>query len=419
MRAARPPSSNTPPNKAAPPDCLPGRTFLGSAGLGFVLGAVVWRGPIYSLEIAQVAAGRVVLPPLHPIYAHHTSVLSPFLVQIPAVLLRLGVPDYVLCVVMSGIVAALAFAAVSVCAWAFSHDRILTLGAPVLFLAFYFVGHKYPLFFPAGEHDTGIAGFFAALLAVGLASLGPSRAAALSLGLVPAVHPTLAAAIWLGCATALAFVRPTERRAWLARWPWLLAGAGMLVVGWVLKAILARPPAEFLPASDDTISAMVSSVILYFDYHRQPIGLWAEPWRMLPFFEIDLCCVVFLSALVWIGKSSPPATFLMRASLAWTVTATVFTLIDEARPGLLPLPVKALMITRWLNLNVPLFILAVLGSLAKLTRERAPAVATAVLTLVVSALAFGVITRATVLDADFMGHANSRSWHPSGAAFPI
>ena len=173
MRAARPPSSNTPPNKAAPPDCLPGRTFLGSAGLGFVLGAVVWRGPIYSLEIAQVAAGRVVLPPLHPIYAHHTSVLSPFLVQIPAVLLRLGVPDYVLCVVMSGIVAALAFAAVSVCAWAFSHDRILTLAAPVLFLAFYFVGHKYPLFFPVGEHDTGIAGFFVALLAASRALVLP------------------------------------------------------------------------------------------------------------------------------------------------------------------------------------------------------------------------------------------------------
>src|SRR2546423_8276330 len=103
MRASKPPSSETHSlNQAAPPDCLPGKTFLGSAGLGFVLGAVVWRGPIYSLEIAQVAAGRVVLPPLHPIYSHHTSVLSPFLVQIPEVLLRTAVPVYVHSVLMSG-----------------------------------------------------------------------------------------------------------------------------------------------------------------------------------------------------------------------------------------------------------------------------------------------------------------------------
>src|SRR5438034_4193594 len=72
MRASKPPSSETHSlNQAAPPDCLPWKTFLSSAGLGFVLGAVVWRGPIYSLEIAQIAAGLVDLPPLHPIYAHH------------------------------------------------------------------------------------------------------------------------------------------------------------------------------------------------------------------------------------------------------------------------------------------------------------------------------------------------------------
>ena len=46
-----------------------------------------------------------------------------------------------------------AFAAVSVCAWAFSRDRIFALAAPGLFLAFEFAGHKYPLLFPAGQDD--------------------------------------------------------------------------------------------------------------------------------------------------------------------------------------------------------------------------------------------------------------------------
>jgi hypothetical protein len=387
--------------------------------LGFVLGAVVWCGPLYSLEIAQVAAGRVALPLWHPIYAHHITVLSPFLVQIPAALLWLGVPEYVLCVVMSGLVAALAFAAISVCAWAFSRDRVLTMTAPLLFLAFDLAGHKYPLTFPAGPNDPGIAGFFAALLAVGLASLGPSRAAVLSLGLLPSVHPTIAFAVWLGCASAFIFAGSTERRAWLAQWPWLLAGLSMLVVGWLLKMMLARPPAEFLPASDSTITAMVSSIMLHFDDHRQPLGLWTERWRMLPFFEIDLYWIIFISALAWIGKSNAPAKFFLRASLAWTAVAALFTVIDEASPTFLPVMLKTLMISRWLNLNVPLFIIGVLSLLSAIIRERAQSVATGALIVVVSGLAFGFITQPTGLDADWRGSANSLSWHLPDLAFPI
>src|SRR5260370_1201236 len=76
--AGDPFSQDCSPKDVAPADRQLGGTLLASAGLGFILGAAVWRGPIYSLEIAQVAAGTVALPTTDPIYAHHTSIISPF-----------------------------------------------------------------------------------------------------------------------------------------------------------------------------------------------------------------------------------------------------------------------------------------------------------------------------------------------------
>jgi len=397
---------------------LPRKTLLASAGAGFVLGAAIWRGPIYSLEIAQVAAGVVALPTLHPIYAHHTSVLSPFLVQIPAWLLRAGVPEPVLCVLLSGLVACLSFSAVSVCAWAWSRDRIFALAAPCFLLAFDFAGHKYPIFFPAGEHDAGIAGFFAALLALGLASLGPSRAGALALGLLPAVHPTLALVAWIGCGAALALRPAAVRRAWIALWRWFALGAAALILGVALRAALAMPPATFLPASAEDIDALLSSIMLRFDYHRLPIGLLREPWRMLVFFEVELYWIGFLCAVRWSGRAAEPAKFLMDASLAWTAVAVPLTLLDEVAPELSPLPVKALMAARWLNLNTPLWALAVLGSLAALSRQQARGAACGVLALLTGAIGFGFVSRPTALAANWRGVAEQLSWNVGGLAFP-
>jgi hypothetical protein len=396
----------------------PGGLITVAAVLGFLLGALFWAGPVYSVEIAQVVAGVVVLPPDHPLYAHHVAALSPVMVQLPALLLRAGVPAPWLCVALAGLTAALSCAAVTACAWAWSRDRLTALAAPALLLGVYYAGHKYPLLYPAGEHDTGIAGMAAALLALSLAALGPSRLAAAAVGFLPAVHPTLAIAAGVGFCCAWAGRPAAERRAWLRLWPWFLTGAAGLAAGWAVNAALAPPPAQLLPANAAEVRALVYSMMASVDYHRASQALLAEPWRLLVFLEVDLWWLALVVALRVAGRPTAPERFLMDASLGWTALAVAITVADEAAPALLPLPVKMLIAPRWLNLNVLLFMVAVIGSLGALSRAGHRA-AGALLVALAAAVLLRLVRQPSLVTWMPPDPAEPVAWTLLGAAFPL
>src|SRR5688572_26096500 len=104
-----------------------------SAAAGFVVGAFARPTWTDNVESAQVLAGVVAYPQRTPMYDYHTSVYS-LTIQAAAIALRLGVPEWPLCVVSSGLQGALSFSALALLGLAVSGRPALALLMPLFFL---------------------------------------------------------------------------------------------------------------------------------------------------------------------------------------------------------------------------------------------------------------------------------------------
>ena len=181
-----------------------------SAVLGFSISALVYPMWTDNVESAQVIAKLVEYPAYNAMRVYHTSVYTN-LIQLAAVLLRIGVSEWTLSVVFSGIQGAIACSSLALFTLAVSRSVITALVVPVLLLRFrqaipdhaydylaYFHGHSYPNMFPNHTGIYGVVGLFWILLVFSLFSLRKVRTASVLLGLMPAIHPGLALACLVG-----------------------------------------------------------------------------------------------------------------------------------------------------------------------------------------------------------------------------
>jgi len=177
--------------------------ILAAAGLlGFGSG-LCWPAWHVALEPAQLLAGTVRYPVATPFELYETQVWNVWH-QMLAPLLAAGCSERALSVVLSGGVAALAFAAVAGFARALGASAALALAAPLLMLLSGPAqpGFSYPIYLLGQGHTYGMAGL--SWLALALAALAAERwrLAGFLVGLAPAVHASLGA--WLAIAIALA-----------------------------------------------------------------------------------------------------------------------------------------------------------------------------------------------------------------------
>ena len=318
---------------------------------------------LYSVEIAQVMAGVVTLPPSVPIAIHHGRVFS-IVIDAAALLLALGLSDEMVCRIFTALMGSLAYISLSVAAFAFTRSRTAAYLMPWLMYG-YNLGadaHRYPIHLPITQGDLGPNGLSAALLAVGLIALR-APAGAFLLGLLPAVHASWAVGIWLLVAAGVCVDR--EARIWLLRQRWRFAtGLGLTAVAWMVHQLLAPS----FPSGPESVDLrLVRAFMRYGDHHRAPLdleGIGAWLWAFAP----DIA----FFALAGASLATPFARrlgvrFWLAGAFAMSIAALGNSLVDQIAPGALPVPVAALMMSRWLNFNTVVMPSLAIGLLWHLT----------------------------------------------------
>ena len=357
----------------APPDRT--RFVLGGSGLlGFALGAlfVDWH---VIVETGQVIAGIVQYPPDNPFFLYHVKLWT-ILNQGAAALLRAGVSEIVISVLVSGLLGVLSFQALAIVIYALSRDVALALGAPfVIFLsgATNF-GVVYPISLLATQHTYGVVGLGWVVLVAGLFGADRPKAAGLLLGAAPAVHPSLG--VFLGLLIGL-----TALLDWPATWKafrpglgWFVAGCGVTLVS--LGVHWALLP-EIAPLDRAESTRYLNAFVGFWDAHRAPVDFARV--------GVTINVVVVALAAYWLRRAATLSSgqrFLLRFVLVTGLVSQLLGLLSHLPPSTLPPTLLVLMPSRLLNINVliaPALLVGLLGRRGSATNVALTAITMALL----------------------------------------
>jgi hypothetical protein len=263
-RAERPSSSAVTPIRAGRP--LAG-VLAASATLGFVVGLLfpAWH---VAIEPAQVIAGIVEYPSANPFGLYETRLWTGWH-QILAPLLAAGVPERVLTFLLSGLVAAISFSALTAFAYGLGADAELAIATPFVLGVLNPTSWEfwYPIILLGHGHTYGMAGLAWLVLACGVLATERWAVAALLIGIAPAVHASLGA--WLGLlALVCGLARWREVRPHLAA---IVRGGafGASITALSLATHLLCQPAS-VAADPAVASRYLDGFVRLWDAHRVP-----------------------------------------------------------------------------------------------------------------------------------------------------
>src|SRR5678815_4617394 len=140
-----------------------------SGVIGFRVGMVAFPDWQVAVETAQVLAGIVRYPAATPFFLYHINLWT-ILHQLLAVLLRMGISETTLSLVLSGVLGMVSFQALSMFVYALSGDAVVAVGAPLIILAARAAdfGVVYPIVLAGSTNTYGILGLSLFVLVVGL-----------------------------------------------------------------------------------------------------------------------------------------------------------------------------------------------------------------------------------------------------------
>ncbi len=242
-----------------------------SALIGAIIGGT--RMPTWqvAVESAQVLAGIVAYPPDNPFYLYHVSTWT-LLHQLCALLLKVGLSEFVISLLLSASLTALMFAALSLVAFAVCREVFVSIASPLVLFSVFggsdIFGLVYPIYLTGTHHTYGVAGLGLSVLILALTALGRMRTAAFLLGLAFSIHITWAAWTSLVLGVQLVCFR-RYFRADLSQFRNILIfgamGATLSAISFAVHQLWA-PPAG--PTSAKT-AALVDAFIDNWDAHRQ------------------------------------------------------------------------------------------------------------------------------------------------------
>jgi hypothetical protein len=338
--------------------------LVASALIGFGLGVLfpAWH---VAIEPAQIAAGLVSYPADNPYALYETRVWNVWH-QLLAPLLAAGVPERTLTFVLSGIVGAVDFAALTLFALAVAANAPLALAAP--FLTWFFNplvmrwGFNYPILLVGQGHTYGMVGLAWLALACGALGVGRLATGAFLIGVAPALHASLGA--WLALLAGICGL--TMLRALRPHLGALLRGglAGVAVAGASLALHeIGRPPE---PSIDPVLAQRYLDAFVHiWDAHRVPPDL---AWN----FALLLAATVLAASIAWrrrrdldVGEALALRIF-VAASCLGLALAVVLNLVPERA---LPDALLIAMPTRMLNFPVFLYVPLVIGVLWRMRRD--------------------------------------------------
>jgi hypothetical protein len=323
---------------------------------GFVLGAFGYGTWQVATESAQVLAGLVEYPRDNPFYLYHTKLWT-LAHQIPALLLAFGWTESTLSLLLSGLLGMLSFQALGLCVLALSGDKLLSVSAP------FFIEYTratmfwiaYPVWLLGTTHTYGVLGLSAGLLIVALVANGRARTGAFMLGLLPALHPSIGAWLWL----LFALVVPWHFRGRLAALrPWIRPFlAGCLITAVSLAVHL------FTKVDGPTIDAEAASRYLLayvraWDGHRRPLSFGQDGVRLA--LGLAALCLPWIFVF---RAPRPEARFLLRFLVVCGILGVALIGVSWIPPERLPQALLVLMPNRLLNFGVLTGVAVLIGLL--------------------------------------------------------
>ncbi len=352
--------------------------LLLSAASGFALGVLfpAWH---VAIEPSQVLAGLVHYPEGNPFALYETRLWTGWH-QVLTPLLAAGVPERTLTLLLSGLIAALAFAALTAFAHGFGADDRLAFATPFVLGVLNPTSWEfwYPILLLGHGHTYGMAGLSWLALACGVLATGRWSIAAFLIGLGPAVHASLGA--WLGLLALLGGL--AGFRDLRPQIPAILRGGllGTAITALSLGAHLyGQQPGPSIDAA--TATRYLDAFVLLWDAHRIP-GDVTGFGGLIVFVGVTLAIALLRCARGQIGAGAAVA---LRIYIACGLLGIALALVQRTVPEeLLPNTLLIAMPARLLNLPAFAYVPLVIGVLS---RYRSDWVARALLVLLVGATA--------------------------------
>jgi hypothetical protein len=311
---------------------------------GFVLGAFAYGTWQVAVESAQVVAGIVEYPRDNPFYLYHTKLWT-LAHQVPAVLLLAGLGERAVSLLLSGVLGMISFQALALSVLAVSGDKLLAIGTP------FFIEYSratmfwiaYPVWLLGTSHTYGVLGLSAALLVVALFANGRHRAGAVALGLMPAIHPSIAAWLFLLAAATAAWhfgrnpavLRPLVRP--------FLAGAALAALSLGVHMLVTYDVPAIAP---EVASRYFLAYVRAWDGHRRPLSFDQ------PGVVVALGAAVLAALWIFAFRARPDARFLLRFIVACGILGVALVCVSWVPIDRIPEKLLVLMPNRLLNLNV-------------------------------------------------------------------
>jgi hypothetical protein len=318
-----------------------------------------------AVETSQVIAGLVKYPAGNPFFLYHLKLWT-ILHQILAVLLRLGVSEIRLSLIVSGVLGMVTFQALSMVVYALSRNAWLAIGAAafIFFTRAAEYGAVYGLFLLGTENTYGILGLSFCLLAVAMIAAGSFRSGAFLLAVAPAVHPSLG--VWTGAivACALLFDVGALNRELRPAMRWFFIGCGVTLLSLELQlAMIWRAP-HALPTGNAFTTRELSAFITYWDGHRKPVDIANN--------GVSLNAGALAMAAIWLlafkNDLPRPALFLLRFAVVSAVLSIALVFVSWIPPERLPSLLLVLMPGRVLNFDALIYAAMLMGLLGAYRR---------------------------------------------------
>ena len=315
---------------------------------GFFISAVGcfhWQTVVDS---GQVVAGLVHLPKDNPGYLYHVNVYS-LLIQISALLFRLGLSEKVISFIFSGLEMMLSFAALSACVLALSRKPLLSLVSPFmsLYLGAYQYGHDYAVFILSGFPTYGIVGLALLFLCFCLFALGERKIAAFLLGILPAIHLTLGLFGWLIIGTTLLLESRRFRQQIPQIFKFFLIGASLFALSYCFHRFFT----QYLPDFPHYLSNLISK---YYSLYMRNVSETKIPSDFLsePFFVALSSVALSLVWLLFFKKDlSEAACFILYAFIFCFIIGLIYSVMFYFFQDLLPTWVMVVLPNRLMNIN--------------------------------------------------------------------
>jgi hypothetical protein len=283
--------------------------------------------------------------------------------QVLAVLLRIGVSELALSLILSGVLGMVSVQALSMVVYALSRHAPLAIAAA--FLLFYTgvseAGVIYPISLMGTTHTYGALGLSWIVLVAGLLGAECRRTGSFFLGISPAVHPSIGLWFLMIVVMAAAWDVRRSRAARAVDARFLLAGGALSLTS--LAVQLAFAP-DVSPIGGDQAARYLTAFVGFWDGHRAPVSFLST--------GVALNLGVLVLASLWLmpfaRDVSPPAVLMLRIVAVGAVLSLGLAVLSHVPPGRLPVMLVILMPGRMLNFSAMIAPALVLGLIAAYRR---------------------------------------------------